>query len=73
MAPTEQLDWKVVGSQQPVFCAVIQDNGGDEAGSMIFDLESALRLAGALLMEARGGGIPTRGEGHVGRHARRGQ
>jgi hypothetical protein len=52
LAPTEQLDWKVVGSQQPVFCAVIQDNGGDEAGSMIFDLESALRMAGALLMEA---------------------
>jgi hypothetical protein len=52
LAPTERFDWKQVGAQQPVFCAVIQDNGGDEAGSMIFDLESALRLAGALLMES---------------------
>jgi hypothetical protein len=52
LSTTERIDWKQVGAQQPVFCAVIQDNGGDEAASMIFDLESALRLAGALLMES---------------------
>jgi hypothetical protein len=49
---SDRIDWKQVAAQQPVFCAVIQDNGGDEAASMIFDLESALRLAGALLMES---------------------
>jgi hypothetical protein len=52
LAPTERFDWKQVAAQHPVFCAVIQDNNGDEAGSMIFDLESALRLAAALLMES---------------------
>ena len=52
LSTAERIDWKQVGAQQPVFCAVIQDNNGDEAGSMIFDLESALRLAGALLMES---------------------
>jgi hypothetical protein len=49
---TDRIDWDQVATQQPVFCAVMQDHGGDEAGSMVFDLESALRLAGALLMES---------------------
>jgi hypothetical protein len=48
---TEWIDWVGVAAQQPVYCAVIQNNAGDEAGSMILDLESALRMAGALLME----------------------
>lgn len=48
----ERIDWGSVSGNQPVFFAVVQDNGGDEAGSMIFDLEAALRLAGALLMES---------------------
>jgi hypothetical protein len=49
---SERIDWNQVATQQPVFCAVMQDHGGDEAASMVFDLESALRLAGALLMES---------------------
>jgi hypothetical protein len=52
LASSERFDWEQVAAKQPVFCSVIQDNGGDEAGSMIFDLESALRMAGALLMES---------------------
>lgn len=48
----ERIDWSSVSGTQPVFFAVVQDHGGDEAGSMIFDLEAALRLAGALLMES---------------------
>jgi hypothetical protein len=36
----------------PVFYAVIQDNAGEEAAIMLFDLEAALRMAGALLMES---------------------
>ncbi|MEY4577807.1 MAG: hypothetical protein RL701_2510 [Pseudomonadota bacterium] len=48
----DRCDWGTLSASQPVFLAVIQDNAGDEAGSMIFDLEGALRLAGALLMES---------------------
>ena len=52
LSPSERTDWVAVSGTLPVFFAVIQDNAGDEAGSMIFDLEAALRLAGALLMES---------------------
>jgi hypothetical protein len=52
ISQSERVDWASVSATQPVFFAVVQDHGGDEAGSMIFDLESALRLAGALLMES---------------------
>jgi hypothetical protein len=52
LAPSERSDWGALTATIPVFFAVIQNNAGDEAGSMIFDLESALRLAGALLMES---------------------
>ena len=52
LSPCERSDWGGLASAAPVFFAVIQDNAGDEAGSMIFDLEAALRLAGALLMES---------------------
>lgn len=46
-------DWgALMAAGAPVFFAVIQDNAGDEAASMLFDLEAALRLAGALLMES---------------------
>jgi hypothetical protein len=48
----ERTDWAHISGTQPVFFAVVQDHNGDEAGSMIFDLEAALRLAGALLMES---------------------
>jgi hypothetical protein len=51
LTTTDWIDWTGVAAQQPVYCAVIQNNAGDEAGSMILDLESALRMAGALLME----------------------
>lgn|GEM_PF-5089427 len=36
----------------PIFYAAVQDNAGEEAGCMLFDLEAALRMAGALLMES---------------------
>lgn len=52
LATSDRLDWSAQMTQQPVFVAVIQDHAGDEAGSMIFNLEAALRLAGALLMES---------------------
>jgi hypothetical protein len=52
LAGGERFDWEQVAALQPVFCSVIQDHEGDEAGSMIFDLEAALRLAAALLMES---------------------
>jgi hypothetical protein len=51
--PGERNDWPALAaSGTPVFYAVVQDNAGEEAGCMLFDLESALRLAGALLMES---------------------
>lgn len=49
---SERTDWSVQMTQLPAFVSVVQDKEGDEAGSMIFDLEGALRLAGALLMES---------------------
>jgi hypothetical protein len=52
LGQSDRCDWGALSASQPVFLAVIQDNAGDEAGSMIFDLEGALRLAGALLMES---------------------
>jgi hypothetical protein len=51
IATGERTDWAHISGTMPVFFAVLQDGDGDEAGSMIFDLEAALRLAGALLME----------------------
>jgi hypothetical protein len=52
IATGERIDWAHISGNMPVFFAVLQDHDGDEAGSMIFDLEAALRLAGALLMES---------------------
>jgi hypothetical protein len=52
IATGERTDWAHISGTMPVFFAVLQDGDGDEAGSMIFDLEAALRLAGALLMES---------------------
>ena len=52
LAAGELIDWAHISGTMPVFCCVVQDGEGDEAGSMIFDLEAALRLAGALLMES---------------------
>jgi hypothetical protein len=53
LSPCDRTDWgSLVAGGSLVFFAVIQDNAGDEAGSMLFDLEAALRLAGALLMES---------------------
>lgn len=50
---SDAVDWSAVSaSGTPVFFAVMQDNSGEEAGCMLFDLEAALRLAGALLMES---------------------
>jgi hypothetical protein len=53
LLPCERTDWAALSaSGTPVFYAVVQDNVGEEAGCMLFDLESALRMAGALLMES---------------------
>jgi hypothetical protein len=53
LAPCERTDWaSLLNSGTLVFLAVIQDNAGAEAAFMLFDLESSLRLAGALLMES---------------------
>jgi hypothetical protein len=53
LTPCDRTDWAaLVAGGAPVFFAVVQNNAGDEAGSMLFDLEAALRLAGALLMES---------------------
>lgn len=53
LTPCDRTDWAGLQSGGGlVFFAVVQDHAGDEAGSMLFDLEAALRLAGALLMES---------------------
>ena len=52
LTATERVDWEQVATQQPVYCSPIQNHDAVEVGSMIFDLESALRMAGALLMES---------------------
>ena len=50
---SDRIDYAALSAGgTPVFYAVIQDNTGEEAGCMLFDLEAALRLAGALLMES---------------------
>ena len=51
LTATDRVNWEQISTQQPVYCAAIQNHNGEEAASMIFDLESALRMAGALLME----------------------
>jgi hypothetical protein len=53
LLPSDRTDWAgLSASGTPVFFAVVQDHGGEEMGTMLFDLESALRMAGALLMES---------------------
>jgi hypothetical protein len=53
LQPSDRADWAALSAGgTPVFYAVIQDNTGEEAGCMLFDIEAALRLAGALLMES---------------------
>jgi hypothetical protein len=49
---SEAINWDQIATQQPVYCTPIQNHDGEEAGTMVFDLESALRMAAALLMEA---------------------
>jgi hypothetical protein len=49
----ERTDWaSLTKGGTPCFYASVQDNAGAEVGCMLFDIESALRLAGALLMES---------------------
>lgn len=53
LQPSDRTDYAGLSAAgTPVFYAVIQDNAGEEAGCMLFDLEAALRMAGALLMES---------------------
>jgi hypothetical protein len=48
----ERADWGKLAESGPVYAAPFADKDGNEAGAMIMDIESALRLAGALLMES---------------------
>jgi hypothetical protein len=51
--PADRVDYGALAAAGTlVFYAPIQDSAGTEMGSMVFDLEAALRLAGALLMES---------------------
>jgi len=53
LQPSDRTDYAALNAAgTPVFYAIIQDNAGEEAGCMLFDLEAALRMAGALLMES---------------------
>jgi hypothetical protein len=48
----EAADWPKLAESGPVYAAAFADHDGIEAGAMILDIESALRLAGALMMES---------------------
>lgn len=52
LQPAERADWAKLAEAGPVYAAAIQTNDGEDVGAMIMDVESALRLAGALLMES---------------------
>lgn len=48
----ERADWPKLAESGPVYAASFADHDGIVAGAMLLDIESALRLAGALLMES---------------------
>jgi hypothetical protein len=48
----DRADWSKLADSGPVYAASFADHDGRQAGAMILDIESALRLAGALLMES---------------------
>jgi hypothetical protein len=52
LQPADRADWSKLAESGPVYAASFADHDGNEAGAMILDVESALRLAGALLMES---------------------
>lgn len=52
LQPADRADWAQLAAAGPVFAAPINTNEGREIGAMVLDVESALRLAGALLMES---------------------
>lgn len=52
LLPSERADWSKLAAEKPVFAAPITDHDGHDVGAMVMDIESALRLAGALLMES---------------------
>ncbi len=49
---SDRADWSKLADSGPVYAASFADHDGRQAGAMILDIESALRLAGALLMES---------------------
>lgn len=49
---SDRSDWSKLAESGPVYAAAFADHDGRQAGAMILDIESALRLAGALLMES---------------------
>lgn len=53
LQPADRVDFAALAAAGTlVFFAPLQDSSGTEMGCMVFDLEAALRLAGALLMES---------------------
>lgn len=52
LQPGEQTDWVELAESGSVYAATFADHDGNEGGAMIMDVESALRLAGALMMES---------------------
>lgn len=52
LTQADQADWAKLSAAGPVYAAPIHNHDGHDVGAMILDIESALRLAGALLMES---------------------
>ena len=52
LSAVDRLDWTQLAAAGPVYAAAIHNHDGHDVGAMILDIESALRLAGALLMES---------------------
>lgn len=52
LQPAERADWAELAESGPVYVASFADQDGNQGGAMILDVESALRLAGSLLMES---------------------
>jgi hypothetical protein len=52
LQPADRANWAELAAKGPVYAAAINNHDGHDVGAMILDIESALRLAGALLMES---------------------
>jgi hypothetical protein len=52
LQPAERANWALLAAAGPVYAAALNDHDGQDVGAIIMDIEAALRLAGALLMES---------------------